>query len=196
MNSLFVNPENKGSNIADTVSAIQDEAWRQRGDEPSRSSNSGIFIVIPAYNEGPVIQEILFTLASNRDIKEIGCQAVIVDDGSTDDTWKNVVMFISSSGSINEENRLENRLEVHLLHHVVNLGQGAALATGIQYALAEGAQMIVTFDADGQHLVEDIPSLVAPISAGLADVAKMAKAPLISPGLGECCSRWPYFSLA
>jgi glycosyltransferase involved in cell wall biosynthesis len=57
------------------------------------------------------------------------------------------------------------------LRHVVNLGQGAALATGIQYALGQGAQVLVTFDADGQHDPADIRKLVEPVIAGEADVA-------------------------
>jgi glycosyltransferase involved in cell wall biosynthesis len=47
---------------------------------------------------------------------------------------------------------------------VINLGQGAALQTGIDYALRRHARTIVTFDADGQHSVEDIPALVAALA--------------------------------
>ena len=47
-----------------------------------------------------------------------------------------------------------------MLRHPINLGQGAALQTGIRYALSAGAEYVVTFDADGQHRVEDIASLL------------------------------------
>ena len=47
-----------------------------------------------------------------------------------------------------------------MIRHPVNLGQGAALQTGIEYALREGADVIVTFDADGQHRVADIDVLI------------------------------------
>ena len=47
-----------------------------------------------------------------------------------------------------------------MIRHPVNLGQGAALQTGIEYALREGADVIVTFDADGQHRVANIDVLI------------------------------------
>jgi glycosyltransferase involved in cell wall biosynthesis len=56
-----------------------------------------------------------------------------------------------------------------VLCHAINLGQGAALQTGIDFALARGAEHLVTFDADGQHRPEDIPALVAALRD--ADVA-------------------------
>ncbi len=107
-----------------------------------------IFVVIPAYNEGPVIQEVL------REVIQTGNEVVVVDDGSSDGTYE-----------------LVEELPVHLLRHTVNLGQGAALATGIQYALMQGAQIIVTFDADGQHSPDDIACLAAPVADDLAEVA-------------------------
>jgi glycosyltransferase involved in cell wall biosynthesis len=57
-----------------------------------------------------------------------------------------------------------------VLRHIVNLGQGAALQTGICFALEHGATTIVTFDADGQHDPSQITSLVTPLQQGLADV--------------------------
>jgi len=113
-----------------------------------------VFIVIPAYNEGPVIQDVLCELIQTTVQEHPGYELVVVDDGSSDETYQ-----------------LVQELPVHLLRHAVNLGQGAALATGIQYALVQGAQIIVTFDADGQHLPEDIPRLAAPVANGEADVA-------------------------
>jgi glycosyltransferase involved in cell wall biosynthesis len=58
-----------------------------------------------------------------------------------------------------------------VLRHAINRGQGAALQSGITLALARGADVVVTFDADGQHLAADIPRLVAPVLSGGADVA-------------------------
>ena len=55
--------------------------------------------------------------------------------------------------------------------HVINCGQGAALQTGIDFALRHGAKVIVTFDADGQHSYDEIPNVIAPVEAGEADVA-------------------------
>jgi glycosyltransferase involved in cell wall biosynthesis len=57
-----------------------------------------------------------------------------------------------------------------VLRHVVNRGQGAALQTGIQFALLRGAGVVVTFDADGQHRVQDVESMVAPILRGECEI--------------------------
>ena len=106
-----------------------------------------VFVVIPAYNEeGRVRQVVEGVLSKYGDV-------VVVDDGSSDQTFA----------------ELEG-LPIHRLQHVVNRGQGAALQTGLDYALARGGEIIVTFDADGQHRVEDIASLVEPIGRGEVDV--------------------------
>jgi len=109
--------------------------------------NSDIFIVVPAYNESAVIRSILRPLVAS------GYSVVAVDDGSRDKTWGQL-----------------KGLGVHRLRHPFNLGQGAALQTGVSYALQQGAQYILHFDADGQHSPEDIPGLLAPLLAGRADV--------------------------
>jgi glycosyltransferase involved in cell wall biosynthesis len=107
-----------------------------------------VYVVVPCYNEGPVIAEVLAGLCAHFP------NVVAVDDGSTDATW---------------ERLRESRATV--LRHVVNLGQGAALQTGLTYALRAGAKYLVTFDADGQHQVEDLARLLTPVVAGQADVA-------------------------
>jgi glycosyltransferase involved in cell wall biosynthesis len=111
------------------------------------SDNRDVFVVIPTYNEGKVIRATLAPLL------EAGYSVVVVDDGSRDDTW-----------------RLIQGLPVYKLRHPVNLGQGAALQTGMTFACRQGAHVVVHFDADGQHNAADIPRLVAPILAGEADV--------------------------
>lgn len=112
------------------------------------SSNARVWIVIPAYNEseriGAVVDELL----------ALGHPVVVVDDGSR-------VPAIDA---------LRDR-SVHLLRHAINLGQGAALQTGISYALGRGAEVIVTFDADGQHQSADLHRLTEPVLTGKADVA-------------------------
>lgn len=106
-----------------------------------------IAIVIPAYNEAPVIEGVLDRLGA------LGYHLVVVDDGSRDATAARA-----------------RRPGVVLVSHPINRGQGAALQTGITVALALGADVIVTFDADGQHDPADIPALVAPILTGECDV--------------------------
>jgi glycosyltransferase involved in cell wall biosynthesis len=91
------------------------------------------WIVIPAYNESPVVAEVVTSVRSRfRNV-------VVVDDCSDDGTGG----YARAAGA-------------SVIRHAINLGQGAALQTGIGHALAHGARFIVTFDADGQHRVEDI----------------------------------------
>jgi len=108
----------------------------------------GLWIVIAAYNEqrrfGAVLDDLL-TLDLN---------VVVVNDGSRDDTAGEIL-----------------KRPVWLVQHRVNLGQGAALQTGIAFALERGAQYIVTFDADGQHCTSDLPALLVPLVSGGADFA-------------------------
>ena len=104
------------------------------------------FIVIAAYNEATSIGNVVAKL------RETYPQVIVVDDGSDDDT------------------RDAARGARFVLRHDVNRGQGAALQTGITFALARGAAYIVTFDADGQHRPEDIAALLAPLRAGACDV--------------------------
>jgi len=80
--------------------------------------------------------------------------------------------------------------------HSRNLGKGAALRTGIERALADGAAIVVTLDADGQHPPEEIPRLVAPIARGEADVVLGARARTAAMPLGRRCSNWLSAALA
>lgn len=106
-----------------------------------------IWVVVPAYNEARVIGGVVEELVAR------GHRVVVVDDGSGDDTPD-----------------VARRAGAVVLRHAVNRGQGAALQTGIAYALRNGAEHIVTFDSDGQHAAEDVDALVAPLLAGRADV--------------------------
>lgn len=106
-----------------------------------------IWVVVPAYNEARVIGSVVEELVAR------GHRVVVVDDGSGDDTLD-----------------VAHRAGAVVLRHAVNRGQGAALQTGIAYALRRGAEHIVTFDSDGQHAAEDVDALVAPLLAGRADV--------------------------
>lgn len=109
---------------------------------------SRTWIVIPLYNEAPVIGDVVRGLLP--DFPYIVC----VDDGSTD----------TSAEAAREAGAV-------VVQHPVNLGQGAALQTGFEYALSDPAMTsIVTFDADGQHRVEDALAMVARIESGEADV--------------------------
>jgi glycosyltransferase involved in cell wall biosynthesis len=110
------------------------------------ADRSTTWIVIAAYNEGRVIRHVV------SEVVAAGWNVVAVDDGSRDNT----VSEAKLGGAI-------------VVRHAVNLGQGAALQTGIDYAIRRGADFIVTFDADGQHNCDDIPALIAALDH--ADVA-------------------------
>lgn len=97
----------------------------------------GTFVIIPALNEERVIRETVQKLLA------LGVHVVVVDDGSSDGTLSQL-----------------QGLPINVLHHAINLGQGAALQTGIDFAVKRDARFIVTFDADGQHEERDIPRLI------------------------------------
>ena len=111
-------------------------------------AGTGVWVVVPAYNEGAVISETLVSLAG------LPYRVVVVDDGSADDTWERA----RDAG-------------VTVLRHACNLGQGAALQTGMTYALRQrDTRYVVSFDADGQHNAADIPRMLAPLLQGDCDV--------------------------
>jgi len=107
-----------------------------------------VWVVVPAYNEGAVISETLTSLTG------LPYRVLVVDDGSADDTWERA----RDAG-------------VTVLRHACNLGQGAALQTGMTYALRQrDTGYVVSFDADGQHNAADIPRMLAPLLQGDCDV--------------------------
>lgn len=105
-----------------------------------------VVAVIPAYNEEQVVASVV------QKVREYHVEPIVVDDGSQDAT----TTVAKKAGAI-------------VLRHFLNRGQGAALQTGITYALQNGADIIVTFDADGQFLAEEIEKVIAPIKAGKVD---------------------------
>lgn len=119
-----------------------------------------IWVVIAAYNEEQVIGHVVSGL--------VGCgyHVVVVIDGSTDASG----LVASSAGAT-------------VLTHPVNLGQGAALQTGIDFALRHGAEYVVTFDADGQHHASDAALLVAALVGNHADFALGSRFLTASPAM-------------
>ena len=113
----------------------------------SHDRHEDVWIVIPAFNESHVIGDVVAGL--RRRWRSV----VVVDDASSDKTSDRA----RDTGAM-------------VLRHLVNRGQGAALQTGIEFALRRGAQIIVTFDADGQHDVEDVSTLVGPIARAECDI--------------------------
>jgi polyprenyl-phospho-N-acetylgalactosaminyl synthase len=107
-----------------------------------------ILVVVAAFNEACVIGRVI------ADLRETYPNVVVVDDGSSDATAACAV----AAGAV-------------VLRHPVNLGQGAALQTGIIYALARRAAFVATFDADGQHSSADIARMVRALTEHNAEVA-------------------------
>ena len=102
------------------------------------------WVIVPAFNEGKVIAQVLGELV------QYPYKIVVVDDGSTDNTSEQALKF-----------------PIILLKHIYNLGQGAALQTGIEYALGfPQTQYIITFDSDGQHHITDIQKILRKIKQG------------------------------
>lgn len=105
-----------------------------------------IYVIIPAFNEGKVIRQTIRSLGNQYHI-------VLVDDASTDDTANAV-----------------RDLPIYYVRHDINLGQGAALQTGMDFALQQGADIVVHFDADGQHNPADIDRFIEVLKTQKTDV--------------------------
>ena len=101
-----------------------------------------VTIVIPCYNEGDALKTTVQKLLAHN------YEVIVVDDGSEHTAWEQL-----------------KGLPIHFLRHCINLGQGAALQTGMDYAKQLGADAVVHFDADGQHSPEEIPALLAALDS-------------------------------
>lgn len=110
--------------------------------------DKSIWVVVPAFNEAAIIARIV------GELTERGYAVVVIDDGSRDGTG---IAALAAGAA--------------LVTHPFNLGQGAALQTGIQFALKQDADYIVTFDGDGQHRVSDVDALIEALLVQNVDFA-------------------------
>lgn len=109
---------------------------------------SDVCVIIPMFNESIVIADVVRELRAHVPL------VVCVDDGSTDST----VAAATAAGAL-------------VLRHSANLGQGAALQTGFQFAAQHTkATYFVTYDADGQHRPEDAMKLLRTARSSGVDV--------------------------
>ncbi len=108
-----------------------------------------VYIILPAYNEARIIGSLIEEVRTLYPFFHV----VVVDDCSRDTTADQA-----------------RRAGADVIRHSINLGQGAAVKTGITYALREGAEYLVNIDADGQHSAAEIPILLAPLFDGRADI--------------------------
>ena len=98
-----------------------------------------VAVVIPAYNEAFIINEVVTSVQQALEQAEIAHEVLVIDDGSTDDTA-----------------RLAEAAGAHVLRHLYNTGCGGATATGLRYAKRHNFEISATFDADGQHCPNDL----------------------------------------
>lgn len=116
-----------------------------------------IAVVIPAYNEEKLLPRVLETLPDYVD------RIYVVDDGSTDNTYALAVEYQQWAA-------LRDRLRV--LRHETNRGVGAAIYTGYKSALADDCDIVAVMAGDAQMDPQDLPRLLTPVAAGVADYAK------------------------
>jgi glycosyltransferase involved in cell wall biosynthesis len=111
-------------------------------------NNSDVFVIVPCYNEQhSILLDVLVQLLKAE------YNVVLVDDGTTE----KIKLSLANES-------------LHVIRHRINLGQGAALETGTNYALQKKAKYIIHFDADGQHCASDIPDLLNPLLTDNADI--------------------------
>jgi len=149
MRSLF-----QGARIERKLSAtLEGIAWEEfRAAGLPERFRDRIAVVIPAYNEEDNIGSVLPRIPES--VCGVGTSVLVVDDGSRDRT-----------GDVAREHGAA------VARHVTNLGGGAALRTGYRLMSDSGARIVVTLDADGQHLPEEMSRLVQPVLDGEVDVA-------------------------
>lgn len=143
-----------GSRNARQLSAVLEGITSEqfRLDDRRKLFKGRIAVVIPAYNEAENIGHVLEQVPDR--VCGIETAILVVDDGSRDGTEEVAAGFGAT-----------------VARHVVNRGGGAALRTGYRLMVDSGAAIVVTLDADGQHLPSEMPGLVQPILDGKADVA-------------------------
>lgn len=125
-----------------------------------------VVITVPAFNESAVIYKVLKGIP--KKIKGVALvDVVVINDGSSDHTQSEV-----------------QRAGFSTINHVINRGLGAAIKTGMEYAKSKRADIMVTFDGDGQHDPSDIGKIILPIIQKKADLVigsrfkKLKKVPL------------------
>src|SRR5919108_5702408 len=136
--------------LSAVLEGIAWEEFRQAG-LPAQFEDR-VAVVIPAYNEEQSIGEVLPRIP--RTVCGVETAILVVDDGSRDRTGD----IARAHGAA-------------VARHVINRGGGAALRTGYRLCSDSGAKVVVTLDADGQHLPEEMSRLVAPVLDGEVDVA-------------------------
>lgn len=117
--------------------------------------------VIPAYNESNNIRHVI------EEVRHYVDCIVVVDDGSSDDTYEQARMVVQS---------VSDACDVIVLRHDINLGKGTTLKTGCKAAVQLDADSIICIDADNQHNPKSIPQFIQAIQDGRYDIVFGARA--------------------
>lgn len=149
MRALSVGARNSAQ-LSAALEGIASEQFRAAGHR--KQFKSRIAIVIPAFNEADNIGYVLDQIPD--EVCGLPTAVLVVDDGSRDGTEE----VAAAHGAV-------------VARHVVNRGGGAALRTGYRLMVDSEAAIVVTLDADGQHLPSEMPALVQPVLDGEVDVA-------------------------
>jgi glycosyltransferase involved in cell wall biosynthesis len=113
-----------------------------------------IFVVVPLYNEEKHIAAVL------KGVAKYGLPVVVVDDGSSD-----------NSKVKSQKSKLQFKIKnFTMLEHKINLGKGAAMKTGVEYAFSRGADAVIFMDSDRQHNPEDLIKFIEALELGKYDV--------------------------
>jgi UDP-N-acetylglucosamine---dolichyl-phosphate N-acetylglucosaminyltransferase len=112
-----------------------------------------LILILPAFNEGPVIKKVLLDLQQKVSCLPVETKIVVINDGSTDSTPKKVT-----------------ETKTTLITHKLNRGLGASISTGLKYAKLVKADFAITMDSDGQHDPNDLKAILTPLLQGQADL--------------------------
>ncbi|HET7178065.1 MAG TPA: glycosyltransferase family 2 protein, partial [Solirubrobacterales bacterium] len=151
---LILRALSQAARNARQISAVLEGlAWEEfrQAKLPERFRNR-VAILIPAYNEAESIGHVLDGMP--REVCGVETAVLVVDDGSRDGTGD----VAAEHGAV-------------VARHVINRGGGAALRTGYRLMVDSGAEVVVTLDADGQHLPSEMERLVKPVLEREVDVA-------------------------
>jgi hypothetical protein len=141
----------RSRNVEQQVDRLVRELAKREFRKHQNANSAPIYVVIPAYNEAENVGDVLKRIPEK--VCGLPTRTFVVIDGATDETEEVVT-----------------KLDHMAVTYTINRGGGSALKAGYQIAVEDGAEIVVTLDADGQHLPEEIPKLVKPILDGEADL--------------------------
>jgi UDP-N-acetylglucosamine---dolichyl-phosphate N-acetylglucosaminyltransferase len=122
-----------------------------------------LVLILPAFNEGPVIKKVLQELKAKVKSLPVKTKIVVINDGSTDSTVSKV-----------------RETNTSLITHRLNRGLGASISTGLKYAQLNQADFAITMDSDGQHDPDDLQVILDPLLQNQADLVVGSRMILIN----------------